>query len=276
MATIRKITACAAAAVLLTGCGEVTFSGPAVQVANGTTAVTDLTTAPESTVSSSETVTAPESDVQSTPAPTAPPVTDPPATEPPVTDPPQTQPPQTEPPQTQPAVKSWKEAYRECLENYRSTSLTYTGAKWDLQDIDGDGIPELLISEGWAHVCGVLYYYYDNGQAKPVMCEGNAFNCGSYGYTLICPEEHLIVYDDMHMGYRSIAEFVYTPEHTAKRTLSMTEDSGAVGEESATYEKDNQTVTKAEFDAAMEANISSKNWIDAGQNYEFGDYSALN
>lgn len=63
--------------------------------------------------------------------------------------------------ETVPAEKKavWKALYQETLMNYKERDDISFDAKWDLQDIDQDGIPELLISQGPYHASGVEIYY---------------------------------------------------------------------------------------------------------------------
>ncbi|MBR3631145.1 MAG: hypothetical protein IKN55_11845 [Oscillospiraceae bacterium] len=75
-----------------------------------------------------------------TDAPTAPPPTDPPETEPPVTEPPETEPPETETERP----RTWDVLYEELL---NGDTMAW-GARFDVVDVDGNGIPELFVSEG--------------------------------------------------------------------------------------------------------------------------------
>lgn len=70
---------------------------------------------------------------------------------------------------------AWKEAYLEVL---RNTERDLEYAFW-LGYVDNNDIPELFISDGGAHFCGVDVYTYCNGKAV-LLCHDGEF--GSIGY----------------------------------------------------------------------------------------------
>ncbi|MBR0140825.1 MAG: hypothetical protein IJM19_01080 [Ruminococcus sp.] len=198
----------------------------------------------------------------------------------------------TEPTVTEPPIpeivpqnnNDWKSAYREVLNAYKNSSAYLDGSfgynigsSWDLQDLDCDGIPELLISEGEYHAASVIYYYFENGEAHPIIddADGYQVHYGAYGTVFVCNEEHLLSCMNMGMGYSFTGIIKYENHKFINDIWSATEDSGAVGEENATYTVNGMNVTKAEYDTAI-SQYNSKNWVSAGQRYSFDDFSALN
>lgn len=176
------------------------------------------------------------------------------------------------------SADGWKSAYREILIEYQAscedTDDETNSIGWDLQDLDQDGTPELLISEGMFHVAGVLFYDYANGNAQPIPDDrGEPLRYGVYGEALVCPEEHLLGVGNMHMGYQYTVMHRYE-NRKLTQLLSFMEDSGAVGEENVTYTVNDETTDKAAYDAALEEFLSKK-WIAAGRAYRFDDFSAL-
>ena len=179
--------------------------------------------------------------------------------------------------ETVPAEKKavWKALYQETLMNYKERDDISFDAKWDLQDIDQDGIPELLISQGPYHASGVEIYYYENNSVSPVLFDdGTQLYIGSYGETLICPEEHLFGFEDIQMGYHTVAMNRYE-QHRLKEILHMVEDSGMVGDENVTYTVDGATVTEAVFTEKLKL-FNGKKWKAVGAKYSLDDVSALN
>ena len=172
------------------------------------------------------------------------------------------------------ADTGWKAAYQEIIKQYKSNSETALDAKWDLQDLEQDGTPELLLSEGNYHAGGVLFYYYENGAAKQVTDNsGEPVRYGAYGTVSLCPEEHLLGFIDMHMGYTYVAMEKYE-NHKLTNLMNLNDDSGAVGVESTTYNVNGEVSTEAAFDEKL-AEYNSKNWIIAGAEYSLDDLSPL-
>ena len=171
------------------------------------------------------------------------------------------------------ADTGWKDAYKEVIAQFKSETDA-ADAKWDLQDLDQDGTPELLLSEGGYHAGSVRYYYYENGKAAEMQdADGEPLRYGCYGEVLICPEEHLLGSQDMHMGY-TFASMSKYENHALTSLFNLDENSGAVGEETVTYNVNHTAVTKEEYDAKL-SEFNAKNWKNAGAKYSLDDLSAL-
>lgn len=104
--------------------------------------------------------------------------------------------------------------------------------------------------------------------------DGTQLYIGSYGETLICPEEHLFGFEDIQMGYHTVAMNRYE-QHRLKEILHMVEDSGMVGDENVTYTVDGATVTEAVFTEKLKL-FNGKKWKAVGAKYSLDDFSALN
>lgn len=171
------------------------------------------------------------------------------------------------------ADTGWKDAYKEVIAQFKSETDA-ADAKWDLQDLDQDGTPELLLSEGGYHAGSVRYYYYENGKAAEMQdADGEPLRYGCYGEVLICPEEHLLGSQDMHMGY-TFASMSKYENHALTSVFNLDENSGAVGEETVTYNVNHTAVTQEEYDAKL-SEFNAKNWKNAGAKYSLDDLSAL-
>lgn len=145
---------------------------------------------------------------------------------------------------------------------------------WNLADVDGDGTPELFISEGWAIACGVYLYYYDGKQAVLLDSDGNGNGdlLGSMGSIAICKEESLIESWYYNHGIQSDVIYRYA-NHTISKVGNFYNDEDA-SDDPGTYEVNGESVTSDVFEAALQEH-NAKNWIGIGQKYEFSDYSAL-
>ena len=169
---------------------------------------------------------------------------------------------------------SWKTAYKQVLTDFMNTSEYSSESMWDVRDIDNDGVPELLLSRGTYHAAGVRIYYYENGNAVPVLADdGTIAEYGVYGAFMYKPAEHLLGSYNMHMGFESCATSSYEG-HTITLLHMITNNSGNAGEEAAEYTIDNVQVSKEEYDAARDQ-WDAMNWIIAGQQYYFTDLSPL-
>ena len=172
------------------------------------------------------------------------------------------------------ADTGWKAAYQEIITQYKSNSETALDAKWDLLDLDQDGTPELLLSEGDYHAGSVLYYYYENGAAKQVMDkDGEPLRFGAYGSVFACPEEHLLGFIDMHMGCTFVTMDKYE-NHKITELMRIDENSDAIGVEEPTYNVNGEVSTEAAYNEKL-AEYNSKNWIIAGSEYSLDDLSML-
>ena len=172
------------------------------------------------------------------------------------------------------SIPDWKTAYRQVLNDFMASENFSEVSTWDLLDIDNDGTPELLISAAKYRTSGIIFYYYENGKAVPVLDENNQpIEYGSYGEVLICPDESLIeMYNLNHgMGYTFISKY---EDHSLKIILKTFENSGAVGKENASYEVNDNVVSEAEYNRACDE-FSSNNWENAGYKYTFDDLSAV-
>lgn len=168
----------------------------------------------------------------------------------------------------------WKTAYKSVLQNYENSSDYIEDCAWDLQDLDNDGFPELLISEGTFHVAGVRFYNYENGNASPVSNDSSeAIQYGSYGYVLICPEKQLVGCFDMHMGYSYSGYLKY---ENRKLTLLKTfsDNGGAILDGDIEYTIDGNVTTEEQYKKEM-SEFDFCNWKSVGREYSFGDYSAI-
>ncbi len=168
----------------------------------------------------------------------------------------------------------WKAAYKNTLTDFMNTENYGDMSTWDIQDIDNDGTPELLISEAQTHIEGVMFYYYENGNAVPVLNDNREpVRYGAYGGVFICPGENLIGIEDVKQGLHYSVMHKYE-NHGLSFVQRTFEDSGAVGKENVTYKVNDDVVSEVEYNNAYNE-FSSKNWIAVGNQYTFDDLSVL-
>ena len=174
------------------------------------------------------------------------------------------------------STASYKTAYREMLKTFMDSWEYSAESRWDIQDIDGDGTPELLISKDTSG--GSYIYYYDNGSAHIV---GNIVitNFGRNGTFLLCREENLIGFTDSSKGDLYADNFTAYigkfEDHHVQQIQIMGKTAYTEDPQKYYYDVDNNYVSEEEYNAAVN-NFNSKNWIEVGRRYAFGDYSPLN
>ena len=174
-------------------------------------------------------------------------------------------------------MSGWKTAYKNYLKAIREGSEYTSQLMWDLCDLDNDGTPELLISNGEYHAARVNYYhYYEPDGTTMFGCDSNGMivDFGEYGEIMSCKEEGLIGWSNTHMGYNYTIMYKFTDRGLVK-LQSTINNLGNVPNEEAEYKVNDESVSKDEHNKALEL-FNSKNWINAGRRYSFEDLSALN
>ena len=178
--------------------------------------------------------------------------------------------------------RTWHLAYQKVLTAYsrmqgfevKSADDPY-GARWDLCDIDGDGIPELFISPDDSHVNGVMIYTCQAG--NPVLLQyGSQQAFGENGITTVNTDKHLI--GSFHTG-QGVEQRTFYKMKNGKLTLldSFMSDieSYPEGEKSkAVWELNSHTVTKERYDTAYTP-YTEIVWSEVGREYAFIDRSPL-
>ncbi len=173
----------------------------------------------------------------------------------------------------------WVAAYREAISNFKgdfSSGDTLDEVKWDLTDLDSDGIPELLIGDGAYHASQVQIYYFDGTKAVPVDSDGDGDpdRFGSWGSASFVPQYGLIRSGYMGMGYTSVDIYMYV-DHKAVHQMSYADNTGAVeSPEDYEYNVDGQTVTETEYRKAIEG-FEEMTWITLGQEFARTDTTPL-
>ena len=142
----------------------------------------------------------------------------------------------------------WKSAYMETVTEYTHSDANVYGCMYDLYDIDGDGTPELLISNGDNHVSTVCIYTFRNGHAEFVKDEAgeNVTYLGTFGSFRFARQTGQIILDDYHQGVWDIS--VYKIEDGILKLINAaSSNSDVVGEDNAEYYVGDDKVSKADF-----------------------------
>jgi hypothetical protein len=180
-------------------------------------------------------------------------------------------------PETDPSMpikdEGWKLEYQKAITEYTKNSEFINEVMWNIKDLDADGVPELLISEGDFHAAGVIFYGYSNGKAEPVTDEkGEAVNLGSYGTVGVSTEDDLIYSSYMGQGYLFSSVYKYE-NHKFTQLVSLEDNTGLVNEKTY-YKVNGKEVSEAEYKKAAEL-ISSHKWEESARKYAPDDFSAL-
>ena len=166
--------------------------------------------------------------------------------EPAATEPPVTEAPETEPPATEPDNSAWRTEYKNIL-----ASFDYPDMAFDLVFIDDDNIPELVVSEGLAHVAGCNIYTMYNGSCVEL---GNYGVYGEIGYVKYDGD---IMVADVNQGYSTY--FVAEIKDGAIQTvMTAFDNTGAV-------------MSEAEYEFKVNDNIVTQNDFQSKVSPYFGD-----
>ena len=172
----------------------------------------------------------------------------------------------------EPTDTSWKALYRKELINLMDQGSVFDEPMWDLQDIDGDGIPELLISSGETQNDYLYISYYDNGDLRTVANAYAVSQLGEYGVMGLCREEHLLgwkkSFDSLYQTY--MARF--DSHQFTNEVYGYDPEAPSYG--GSTYTFNGKDITEEEYTAGV-ARYNSKNWITVGRQYRLGDFSPL-
>ena len=164
---------------------------------------------------------------------------------------------------------AWKNLYRNELLRYMRSSDYTSDVMFDLYDLDGNGVPELLISQGAAHVSSCIIYTVYQGTLI------NIGNYGVYGSVEYSQKYRLLAAQNSHMGYWHGYYYSIAADGTMTEQFSFDTNWAATSNEDELYYIINGTnVTSEEFDAAI-AEYDDGEWISVGRKYEFSEEEIL-
>ena len=142
---------------------------------------------------------------------------------------------------------SWKDLYAGVLRTYIDPEFPDSSfAKFNLYDLDGDGTPELIVSEGEFHMCEAEIFTVYRGV---VYCLGSFGSWGDFGYA---PETGYIYSGMTGQGvtYTTIHQIV---DGRARELVSFYDTTGYYADpEDGSYEVDGEEVSQEEYNRAWE------------------------
>ncbi len=180
---------------------------------------------------------------------------------------------------TEPVASSWQDAYRIALSNIRNSDIYESAYMWDLADLDGDTVPELLISSGFDRIDKVSIYYYDGKQA--VLLDSNSDEKGDKfgegGYMGI--DGSIIESGYNYLGRSSYTYYRYHSDHSVERLKYFYTNEGFAKENGLApdYKIDGEYVTP-DFFYDLYYQMRPENYTrftPVGRKYSFDDDSAL-
>ena len=138
----------------------------------------------------------------------------------------------------------WREVYEKQLGDfYKENPKLYSVDEkmyYDICDLNGDEIPELIISEGTAHVCACRLYTYKDGRLVDIG------RYGEWGVIKCYPESHLIIHTAGGMGH-SMSKW-YELEGAEMKLLFSTDKWIRYDEENS-YSFNSKTVTEEQLES---------------------------
>lgn len=117
---------------------------------------------------------------------------------------------------------------------------------FDLYDLDGDDVPELIISDGMSHVCKCKIYTIEDEQLKQLVYD-DIDRFGEYGEFLYDKENKYIISTHMGMGH-SFDSFYHINQGYLEQIMIFEDNKGACeNEDDAYFRVNGEDVTKDEY-----------------------------
>lgn len=136
----------------------------------------------------------------------------------------------------------WKGAYKAAVETFRQSGDYTESSMFSLCDINGDDVPELLISEDICHAAGVHIYTFNGG-----LTEFGEF--GSNGKTLYCADSGMLL--SFYMQGGEYYSTYYRPKaNDVVKLADFYNNSGR--SETAVYKLNNVEISEEEYNSELE------------------------
>lgn len=161
--------------------------------------------------------------------------------------------------------RTWQEIYKEKLNEFYNSNEYNNGASsgfnsgsmFDLCDVDGNGIPELLISQGVFGGATVYVYTVDENQLYELQ------NFGRNGEIFVSQKCAYIMGHYDHMGY--ITDFICQIDNTSCEQIIKLEHNCIDN----IYSVDDIVVSESEYDKQSEKYHTDIDWESCGRKYNF-------
>lgn len=143
---------------------------------------------------------------------------------------------------------SWKEAYAEIMRNYRDERSSLTN-RFTIKDMDGDGVPELFLTDGNYHMSQCTIYTWAQNE-KGVYEAVNLGEYGSSGVVEVAPGESFLLAGYMGQGYSIVTYYRLTNGHLKKMENFVQNVAG--NPDVAPYAINDEEVSEKEFNSRKE------------------------
>lgn len=160
---------------------------------------------------------------------------------------------------------NWKEIYAKELREYLNSKEYMSDSMFDIFDIDGDDIPELVISDSAVYMGTCKIYTISNGN----LVKPNDERYGSCG-VVYCSEKLHMLYGDYLQHGRFIFSFYQLTKNGVERILSGYNDEYAVFDETPTYQIDGENVTKEKYEEEYHK-YNLEDFEEVGRKYELNE-----
>lgn len=167
------------------------------------------------------------------------------------------------------AEADWKTLYEDTLYEYMETTNYYKYSRFSLNDINGDNIPELIISEDSSHIAQCLVYTIYNDE---LLYLGKY---GAYGFLGYYSDLDVITQHNIGQG-NEFTSFSRLENGEVNLLCSFENNLGAAPTDEDIYYKVNGSeVTKEEYNAALDE-YKGESFVPLGQDYKFSEQSIKN
>lgn len=163
---------------------------------------------------------------------------------------------------------SWQEGYRAVLDDFRQSSdyndIGTQSSAFELCDVDGNGIPELFISEGMFQTAKTIIYTFNDNECIKLLEQA-----WSNGALLLNTEHQYIIYSNSYAGNTNMS--VYKINGTELLVLDTYYDDSIIPQSgTAVYKHNGSTVTKESYQASK-AKYDSLSVTGIGRKQSFDD-----
>ena len=157
-------------------------------------------------------------------------------------------------------TEEWRGIYAETLHSIRESENYSDDFMFDLYDADGDGIPELFISELFGKRCSV-YTMYDG----KMICVGEYRSA----YAKAFPDNDMLLLSSYYDGH--YIDKYYAPENGILNNVIIFET--ICGKTSTVFKIDDEVMSKEEYSEKLKQYSDMTNSIYLGRKYDLGEYS---
>ena len=141
--------------------------------------------------------------------------------------------------------KKLHDFYVEYIERYSSPQEIH----YDIYDLDGDDIPELIISEGYFHAAGCRIYSYVNSELRELG------RLGEWGTFLFYPESNLILWSWTNQGHH-IEKWYEIKDH--EMNLLYSYGFLVTGKDQQQYEINGESADKEEYNEYLKVHSDKR------------------